>query len=192
MPRRSCQTALHHIVEAFTRWIAPILSFTADEIWQSIPGERTDTVFVAEWAALPRLPEDAALSESYWQQIAAVKTAVNKVLETKKSEGIQKSLEASITLYADGELQKNLQQLGDELRFVLICSGTQVKSLSDAANADETELSGLKMSVSKIDAEKCERCWHHREDVGSHAGHETICGRCVDNVAGDGESRQYA
>ncbi len=192
LPRRSCQTALHYIVEAFTRWIAPILSFTAEEIWEAIPGERTDTVFIAEWTELPRLAESEALGESYWQQIAAVKNAVNKVLETKKSEGVQKSLEAGITLYADGDLLANLQQLGDELRFVLICSGAEVKPLSEAGEAEATELDGLKMSVAKIEAEKCERCWHHREDVGSHAGHETICGRCVDNVAGEGESRQYA
>ncbi|MFL0795980.1 MAG: isoleucine--tRNA ligase [Cellvibrionaceae bacterium] len=192
LPRRSCQTALHYIVEAFTRWIAPILSFTAEEIWEAIPGERTDTVFIAEWTELPRLAESEALGESYWQQIAAVKNAVNKVLETKKSEGVQKSLEAGITLYADGNLLANLQQLGDELRFVLICSGAEVKPLSEAGEAEATELDGLKMSVAKIEAEKCERCWHHRDDVGSHAGHETICGRCVDNVAGEGESRQYA
>lgn len=192
LPRRSCQTALHYIIEAFTRWIAPILSFTADEIWASIPGERSDTVFVAEWTELPRLTGDDALGETYWQQIAAVKNAVNKVLETKKGEGIQKSLEASITLYAEGGLLENLQRLGDELRFVLICSEAQVKPVSEAENADESELEGLSVAVAKLSAEKCDRCWHHREDVGSHAGHETICGRCVDNVAGDGESRQYA
>lgn len=190
LPRRSCQTAMHQIIEALTRWIAPILSFTAEELWPAIPGERSDTVFVSEWIALPTLKDDS--QREFWSHIAAAKNAYNKVLEQKKSDGINKNLQAEVMLYADGDLFEALNALGDELRFVLIASAAQVSPLSEAGDADETEVEGLKVSLTLTDNVKCERCWHHREDVGSHQGHEDICGRCVENVAGDGEQRAYA
>ncbi|WP_237060489.1 isoleucine--tRNA ligase [Microbulbifer sediminum] len=193
VPRRSAQTALYHIVQAFTRWVAPILSFTADELWQSIPGDKGDNVFVEEWYPLPRLPADADKGADYWAAIAAVKTAVNKVLEEQRAAGnIGGSLQAAVTLYADDELREKLLELQDELRFVLICSSTSVQRLSDAAGAHETELPGLKVDVRKVDHPKCARCWHYREDVGQNPKHPEICGRCVENVEGSGEVRHYA
>ncbi len=193
LARRSAQTALFHIVEALTRWIAPILSFTADELWQSIPGDRSEPVFIAEWYKLERLPQDESMGEQFWQQVAAVKTAVNKVLELKRGEGVVGgSLGAEVTLYCDAELQSLLACLGDELRFVLIVSGVEISGLSAASGAETTDLAGLQVAVAKSEHDKCERCWHHRQDVGKHAGHETICGRCVDNVAGEGERRAFA
>ncbi len=187
--RRSAQTALYYIIEAFTRWIAPILSFTADELWQQIPGERQGNVFIAEWFELPRLPADTAMSDSYWTLIADVKTAVNKVIEAKRADGIVGgSLDAAVTLCCDGELAEQLNALGDELRFVLIASAAVVGS----GNGEPTDVEGLNVLVEKADGEKCGRCWHYREDVGSHAGHEEICGRCVENVSGDGEVRHFA
>ncbi|MFI2813087.1 isoleucine--tRNA ligase [Microbulbifer sp. JSM ZJ756] len=193
VPRRSAQTALYHIVQAFTRWVAPILSFTADELWQSIPGEKGESVFVAEWYALPRLDADADKGADYWAAIAAVKTAVNKVLEEQRAAGnIGGSLQAVVTLYADDDLREKLLELQDELRFVLICSSTSVQRLSDAAGAHATELDGLKVEVRKVDHPKCARCWHYREDVGANAAHPEICGRCVENVEGAGEERHYA
>ncbi len=190
LPRRSCQTAMYHIIEAFTRWIAPILSFTAEELWATIPGERSDTVFTAEWIQLPTLAD--ATQREFWSKIAQAKNAYNKVLEQKKSEGINKNLQAEVVLYADGDLYSALNALGDELRFVLIASAAKVLPLSEAGDADSSELDGLKVKISLTDKVKCERCWHHREDVGSHEGHDDICGRCVDNIAGDGEKRDYA
>ncbi|SDK80060.1 isoleucine--tRNA ligase [Microbulbifer yueqingensis] len=191
--RRSAQTALYHIVQAFVRWIAPILSFTADELWQFIPGERGDTVFTEEWYPLPKLPADAAMGADYWADIARVKTAVNKVLEEQRGTGnIGGSLQAAVTLYADNGLREKLLELQDELRFVLICSSTSVQRLSDAAGAHETELEGLKVDVRKVEHPKCARCWHYRADVGADPRHPEICGRCVENVEGAGEERHYA
>ncbi|WP_193166343.1 isoleucine--tRNA ligase [Microbulbifer hainanensis] len=191
--RRSAQTALYHIVQAFTRWVAPILSFTADELWQFIPGNKGESIFVEEWYPLPKLPADADKGADYWVAIAQVKTAVNKVLEEQRAAGnIGGSLQAAVTLYADEDLREKLLELADELRFVLICSSTSVQRLSDAAGAEATELAGLRVSVSKVDHPKCARCWHYRADVGADPAHPDICSRCVDNVTGKGEERHYA
>ncbi|GAA5446044.1 isoleucine--tRNA ligase [Microbulbifer sp. NBRC 101763] len=191
--RRSAQTALYHIVQAFVRWIAPILSFTAEELWQFIPGANADSVFIEEWYPLPKLPAEAGKGADYWAAIAEVKTAVNKVLEEQRGAGaIGGSLQAAVTLYASDDLREKLLELENELRFVLICSSTSVQPLSDAAGAEATEMEGLKVSVSKVDHPKCARCWHYRADVGGNSDYPDICGRCVENVAGEGEVRHYA
>ncbi|MCW8127489.1 isoleucine--tRNA ligase [Microbulbifer halophilus] len=193
VPRRSAQTALYHIVQAFARWIAPILSFTAEEVWQQLPGEKAESVFLAEWYALPKLPAGTDKGADYWAAIADVKTAVNKVLEEQRGAGnIGGSLQAAVTLYADDDLREKLSELQDELRFVLICSSTSVQRLSDAAGAHATELEGLKVDVRKVDHPKCARCWHYREDVGADPEHPEICSRCVENISGAGEERHYA
>lgn len=190
--RRSAQSALYHIVEAFVRWIAPICSFTADEIWQAMPGEKTGTVFTAEWYDLPRLPNDAALGNDYWQFIAKVKTAVNKTIEAKRNAGeVGGSLAAEVTLYCSDAVAEKLTHLKNELRFVLICSSVTVAPASDT-EGEATEVEGLRVAVAKSAHEKCARCWHHREDVGQHAAHPEICGRCVENIDGEGESREFA
>ena len=191
LARRSAQSAIYHIAEAFSRWVAPILSFTAEEIWTFIPGDREASIFLAEWYSLP-LAESTSITDSDWALIAEARNAVNKVLEGKKEEGIQKSLEAEVTLYADSELQNALSKLGDELRFVLITSEAHLKPITEAGGAEPTEVEGLKLSVVKTAYAKCERCWHHREDVGAHKEYPEICGRCVDNVSGSGEQRLYA
>ena len=193
--RRSCQTALYHIVEALVRWMAPITSFTAQEIWQEMPGERGKFVFTETWYnGFNSFTQDGALDDDFWQQIMAVKDAVNRALEqARKAQVLGGSLEADITLYADEALKTQLDLLGDELRFVLITSGATVKASAEKTDdAEKTDVSGLFVSVAKTAGEKCVRCWHHREDVGSHAGHEELCGRCVTNVDGDGEVRHYA
>ena len=193
--RRSCQTALYHIVEALVRWMAPITSFTAQEIWQEMPGERGKFVFTETWYdGFNSFTQDGALDDDFWQQIMAVKDAVNQALEqARKAQVLGGSLEADITLYADEALKTQLDLLGDELRFVLITSGATVKASAEKTDdAEKTDVSGLFVSVAKTAGEKCVRCWHHREDVGSHAGHEELCGRCVTNVDGDGEVRRYA
>jgi isoleucyl-tRNA synthetase len=188
--RRSCQTAMHIIIEALTRWIAPILSFTADELWKAMPGEREANVFIAEWTSIPTLSDEN--QRAFWQRIAEVKHAFNKVLEGKKKDGINKSLQAEVTLYADDALFADLSSLANELRFVLITSQAEVRPLLEAGDADATELDGLKVKLVKTEAARCERCWHHREDLGQHAGHESICQRCVDNIEGEGEVRTFA
>ena len=190
--RRSAQTALYHIANALVRWITPILSFTADELWQAMPGYSGDEVFTQEWLELPALNSSAVMNDKYWDDIAAVKTAVNKVLETMRGDGLGKSLEADVTLYCSDALKTKLDALSDELRFVLITSSANVRPLADANNALETDVEGLLLSIVKTDHAKCDRCWHHCEDIGSHEGHEDICGRCVENIEGGGEKRNYA
>ena len=192
LARRSAQTALQHVIEAMVRWIAPILSFTADEIWPTIAGERESNVFVAEWYQLPTVPSDT-FSDTYWELIAQVKDAVNKVLEAKRSAGeVGGSLGAEVVLYCDENLQSELQKLANELRFVLITSTAEVRPIGEAENADTTDVTGLLVAVKKSEYVKCERCWHHRADVGANATHPTICLRCVENVSGKGEARSFA
>ncbi|HRF87241.1 MAG TPA: isoleucine--tRNA ligase [Pseudomonadales bacterium] len=189
--RRSCQTALYHIIEAMTRWLTPILSFTAEELWKEIPGARSDTVFTAEWYVLPKITESSAFSHAEWQQIMAVKEAVNKALEAlRASGGIGSSLQAEVTLYCSDSWQSVLQKLGNELRFVLLSSRADIQPLCDAGDA--TDLDGLRVAVMASAHAKCVRCWHYREDVGAHAEDPELCGRCVENVNGAGEQRRFA
>ncbi len=192
LARRSAQTALQYVIEAKVRWIAPILSFTADEIWKEIAGEREANVFVAEWYQLPAMSADS-FADSYWELIAQVKDAVNKVLEAKRTAGeVGGSLGAEVILYCDEKLQAELSKLANELRFVLITSTAEIRPLGEAQGADATDVAGLQVAVKKSEHAKCERCWHHRADVGANNAHPTICLRCVENVDGAGETRHFA
>jgi isoleucyl-tRNA synthetase len=199
--QRSCQTALYYIVEALVRWMAPIMSFTADEIWNEMPTKQADGqdrgkfVFSEDWyQGLFGLDEGEKFNNAYWTSVQKVRGAVNKLLEAARSDKtIGGSLQAEVTLYANDEIAEQLNALQEELRFVLITSKAAVKPLAEKdAAAQETEIEGLWVSVVKTEAEKCDRCWHHAESVGTIAGHETICQRCVTNIEGDGETRQFA
>ncbi|RYY73162.1 MAG: isoleucine--tRNA ligase [Gammaproteobacteria bacterium] len=196
LARRSAQTALQHVIEAMVRWIAPILSFTADEIWPTITGMREENVFVSEWYKLPSVSADT-FSDSYWELVAQVKDAVNKVLEAKRGAGeVGGSLGAEVILYCDEKLQTELKKLANELRFVLITSTAEVRSLNERSlvvdQGETTDVSGLYVAVKKSDHQKCARCWHHRADVGSNTKYVDICLRCVENVDGSGETRSFA
>ncbi|WP_110969575.1 isoleucine--tRNA ligase [Pseudomonas huaxiensis] len=193
--RRSCQTALYHISEALVRWIAPILAFTADELWQYLPGERNESVMLNTWyQGLSELPEGIELDRAYWDRVMAVKAAVNKELENQRSaKAIGGNLQAEVTLFADESLGNDLVKLGNELRFVLITSAASVAPFVEApADAVVTDVAGLKLKVVKSGHAKCGRCWHFRADVGINPAHPEICGRCVDNISGSGEVRHYA
>jgi isoleucyl-tRNA synthetase len=193
--RRSAQTAMCHIAEALVRWIAPILSFTAEEIWENLPGQRSQSVFLETWyQGLRELDVDEPMGRDYWRRLMAVRAAVNREMEARRAEGeLRGSLDASVILYVDGELASLLASLGDELRFVLITSDAVIAAPADApAEAAATEIEGLQVLVRPSGAEKCERCWHRREDVGASAAHPTLCGRCVENVDGSGEQRRFA
>ncbi len=193
--RRSCQSALFHICEALVRWVAPILSFTAEEIWQFLPGERAESVMLATWYEnLARLPQGAELDNAYWQRVMAVKGAVNKELENlRATKAIGASLQAEVTLFGDDALRGDLAKLGDELRFALITSAAATAPLAEApADAVVTEVEGLKLKIVKSAHAKCGRCWHLRADVGSHAEHPELCSRCVSNIEGKGEVRHHA
>ncbi|MDF2178230.1 isoleucine--tRNA ligase [Aliiglaciecola sp. CAU 1673] len=193
--RRSCQTALYHIAEAMVRWMAPIMSFTAQEIWQALPGKRDKYVFTDTWyQALEDMQLGGEIDDADWQQLILVKDEVNKTLERARRDGvIGGSLEAEVTLYAEPGVYNAISKLADELRFVLITSAAKVQK--DAERPDDlplSEMPGLWVAVAKSAGKKCVRCWHHREDVGSHAKHEELCSRCIENVEGQGEQRHYA
>ena len=195
LARRSAQTALYHIIQAVVRWIAPILSFTAHEIWQVIPKAGADSVFLTQWYdGLATLPEDSTqplLTRAYWQQVMAVKTAVNKEIEEARNrKEVGSGLSAEVALYVSPELHQVLALLGDELRFVLITSSATL--LPQNGEGQATEVAGLNVKVTASIYTKCVRCWHYRADVGSNVAHPEICLRCVDNVTGQGEVRYFA
>ena len=195
LPRRSCQSAMYHIIEAMSRWLAPILSFTAEEIWRHLPGERDKTVFTATWyQGLFALDAGDPFDRAFWSRVLAVRTAIGRQLEAARNAGeIGAALDAEIDLYCAPELQAVLNRLGDELRFVLITSEARVHELAERpADAEESDLDGLAVRIRPSKHQKCVRCWHRRDDVGGHAEHPELCGRCVENLDGAGELRRYA
>jgi isoleucyl-tRNA synthetase len=178
--------------------MAPILSFTAEEIWQQIPGERSESVLLETWYGdLFELDDNDTLNMDSWLRILETRSAVSKQLETLRgSNQIGSSLDAEVTLFCDGSLQADLNKLDDELRFVLITSEANTHA-PDTTNTDMvmTKLdSGETIGIYARASEhnKCIRCWHHRADVGKHSEHPELCGRCVENVAGSGEQRRFA
>jgi len=198
LARRSAQTAMYHIIEAMARWMAPVLSFTAEETWQNIPGEHNESVFLNSWYELPQVTTSKELGLEQWHLIAEVRDAVNKELEQLRiAGGIGSGLAAEVKLYCGREIHDLLAKLGDELRFVLITSyaGIELVKETPPTEAQHFTLSSndeLWIAVAPSQYSKCVRCWHHREDVGQHTEHSELCGRCVENVAGGGESRQFA
>lgn len=202
--RRSAQTAMYMITDALVRWIAPVLSFTADEIWQHLrkhsaqdKANRAQTVFTQTYSdSLFALDEKAAICGDDWQAITHIRDAVSKSLETLRSAGdIGGALEASVTIYASAEVASVLEKLGDELRFVFITSTATVSSMdSKPANTDTLSVNGHDFAVhsSKATGEKCVRCWHLRDDVGSDEQYPEVCSRCISNVHGQGEHRAIA
>lgn len=179
LPRRSAQTTLYHIAHALLRWIAPVLSFTAQEAWQVLKGTQ-GYIFTAEWYQLPDFQMND-ISHEDWDQVALIKDTVNKSIEQARSDKIVSSnLTAKVTITAPQDIADILNKFGDELRFVFITSDATVKS-------GDT----LSTTITPADGTKCVRCWHVRTDVGTHAEHPEICGRCVQNLD-DGEMRLYA
>ncbi|MCH9698504.1 MAG: isoleucine--tRNA ligase [Gammaproteobacteria bacterium] len=192
--RRSTQTAMLHIAEALVRWLGPIASFTADEIWEHMPGQRSASVFLETWySGLQTLPDNTSMDRGFWQTINEVREQVSKAMEVKRNDGlIKSSLEATVELYCEESLQSLLATLGSELRFIFICSQVEVKTFAQASEQTEaTDLNSLKLNILATEHNKCVRCWHLREDVGNHAEHPELCSRCVDNVAGSGEVREF-
>ena len=196
--RRSAQTALFHIAEAMCRWLAPILSFTADEIWQHLPGEHGESVQLENWyQGLFGLDKDEPMNMDFWQQVLETRSAVSKQLEALRVDNkIGSSLDAEVTVYCNGELHQHLNKLDNELRFVMITSEARLGSPDEKQDsAIEAKLSDgntIHIMAAASGHDKCVRCWHHRADVGNDKQHPELCGRCVENVAGDGEDRRYA
>jgi isoleucyl-tRNA synthetase len=179
--RRSAQSALWHILQAFTKLMAPILSFTAEEVWQVLVGDVEQSVMFQTWHELPK-PEAEGDLLTKWSQIRTVRAEVTKSLEALREAGqIGSSLQAEVELHCGSEKYELLASLADDLKFVLICSkAVLVKSDQD------------KLVAQAATHGKCERCWHVREDVGATAEHPTLCGRCVSNLYGKGEARAHA
>lgn len=194
LARRSAQTALFHIAEAMVRWIAPVLSFTADEIWQLLPGDRSSSVFAARWHQLPAVEPSGETVD--WQRLTEVRDAVKKVLEELRVKGVIGSgLNAQLRLYADDELRRSLAALAEELRFWFITSDAQVlPATKRPAQAIEAKLPNGEILWIEAEASphaRCERCWHQRPEVGASEEHPALCGRCILNVDGSGERRLY-
>jgi isoleucyl-tRNA synthetase len=198
LARRSAQTAVFHIVESMVRWFAPVMSFTAEEIWKYLPGERAESVLFSEWYEFPEIPKDPnGMDLQFWQKVIEVRDAVNKELEALRTSGeIGANLQAEVGLYCGREIHDLLNRLEDELRFVLITSAARLYVAGEPPReAQHVTLSSndeIWISVSASDHEKCERCWHYRDDVGSNKQHPTLCGRCIENIEGDGEPRTFA
>lgn len=191
LARRSCQTALYHISEALVRWMAPIMSFTADEIWHYLPGKRNQFVFTEQfYSDLFTLSDDESMNDEYWNTILRVRGEVNRVLEQARNDKvIGGSLEAAVTLYAKPALAAQLTQLQNELRFVLLTSEAIVKPFEEGTEALATDINELKIAFAKANGDKCPRCWHYtvQNDPETH-----LCHRCQINVEGSGEPRHFA
>jgi isoleucyl-tRNA synthetase len=181
--RRSAQTVLYHIAQGLLRVMAPFLSFTAEEAWKVFQPGR-DTIFTETYYVYPEVPGADAL-RSKWALLRAVRGNVTKALEeARAADRIGSSLQAEVTIRAAGEAYEALASLHDDLKFVLITSSATLVKVD--AEADE----GVDVVASKY--MKCERCWHYRADVGAHAEHPTLCGRCFSNLFGEGETRSAA
>ena len=182
--RRAAQTALHHILQTLTRLIAPVLSFTAEEIWRTLNADPHESVFLHGHYAIPAKSETAPL-RARWSRLREIRALALKAIEEQRSAGaIGSSLQGELAFAAAAADYELLTSLGDDLRFVMITSRAVVNPISDDAP--------LAISVAASPQSKCERCWHYRADVGSNADHPTICGRCVGNLFGEGEKRFYA
>ena len=177
LARRSAQTALHQITHAMLRWMAPFLSFTAEEAWKIFGG--SESIFVEKFQALGQ-PDDGLLAK--WERIRAIRDVVNKDIEALRAAGqVGASLQANVVLTVPPEDYALLSSLGDDLKFVFIVSTINLVAGS-----------ALHTGVTASSDAKCERCWHYRDDVGQDAAHPTICGRCTSNLHGSGEARTHA
>jgi isoleucyl-tRNA synthetase len=185
--RRSSQTAMYHILEALTRWVAPILSFTADELWEYLPGERNESVMLNTWYdQLIPLPETEKLDLVSWEQIFKVREIVSKAIEEKRNAGLVKGgLTTEVIIKAGEQWYKPLQLVGEELKFILITSKVEL-IIDDISN------SAIEVQVVASAHKRCDRCWHQVNEVGRNAVHPELCDRCIDNIDGDGEERHYA
>jgi len=199
--RRSAQSAMHRILEALVRWLAPVLSFTAEEIWTLIPGARGESVLFETWSDALNPLQGSPEQRAAWAELFAVRSAVAKMLESMRNNGtLGASLEADVTLYADflpfaDLLSANSQQALEELHFFFITSGFKVASPAnkpDDAVELKTDRVTVWISAARSEATKCIRCWHYRTDVGVDQSNPEICGRCVSNLPGHpGETRQF-
>ena len=191
-PRRSAQTALYHLADAMVRWLAPILSFTAEEVWSFMPGERSPSVFLNTWHSFPAGAERESAID--WPAFIALKADVARQLERLRTAGeIGAPLDAEVTIYAPEAEAQRFDALGDELRFLLITSQAKVVATNTPpTDSVPSHAENVWIEVKPSTQPKCVRCWHLRPDVGSDPRHPELCARCVINIEGPGEERKFA
>jgi isoleucyl-tRNA synthetase len=192
LPRRSAQTAMYHIADAMVRWLAPILSFTSEEVWSFMPGVRNESVFLNTWHQFPAGAERG--SEIDWPALIALKADVARQLERLRTAGqIGAPLEAEVAIYAPAAEAQKFSALRDELRFLLITSQARViESDTPPSEAVPSQAENVWIEVKPSSQPKCVRCWNLRSDVGSDPAHPELCARCVVNIDGPGEERRFA
>ena len=192
LPRRSAQTAMYHIADAMVRWLAPILSFTSEEVWSFMPGVRNESVFLNTWHQFPAGAERG--SEIDWPALIALKADVARQLERLRTAGqIGAPLEAEVAIYAPAAEAQKFSALRDELRFLLITSQARViESDPPPSEAVPSQAENVWIEVKPSSQPKCVRCWNLRSDVGSDPAHPELCARCVVNIDGPGEERKFA
>jgi isoleucyl-tRNA synthetase len=190
--RRSAQTALWHIAECMVRWLAPILSFTAEEMWEHLHGQRAESVFLSTWHELPALPA----SDIDWAALIALRADVARELERLRVAGqIGAPLDAEVSIWCEPAQYGQLSALGDELRFFMITSQAVVHAPGGPVPDDAVpapSLAGVLIRVRVAADPKCVRCWQHRPDVGTLSEHPGLCVRCAGNLAMPGELRQFS
>ncbi len=191
-PRRSAQTAVHHVSQAMVRWIAPILSFTAEEVWGFLPNSPNESVFLNTWHVFPAGVERESPID--WAALIALKKDVARDLERLRAAGeIGAPLDAEVTVYVSLAEAARYQVLRDELRFLLITSQARVvETDTPSASGVPTSHPDVWIEVKPSGQPKCVRCYHLRSDVGSDPRHPELCARCVVNVEGPGEERHFA
>jgi isoleucyl-tRNA synthetase len=185
---------MYHILEALVRWIAPVLSYTAEEIWALMPGEREDSVLMSQWYEGLFALDDGLYDRTFWQQTMELIDTVNEAIEPlRRDKVIRGSLEATVRIEALNENSREfLEKWGDELRFILIVSEASMESGQVAESESCYETPEYRVWIEKNSDTKCVRCWHQREDVGQSTEHPELCSRCIENVDGQGEERRLA
>ena len=198
--RRSAQSAMYRIGEALVRWIAPVLSFTAEEIWPLLPGERGESVLFATWYEGLASTQGSPDQRRWWADLLAIRAAAARLLESMRASGaIGASLQADVVAHADAATRARYEEVAGELRFFFITSGLRLADLAVLPDPEgRTDVQGVEIdggtawvAATPSDAAKCVRCWHYQPDVGTHAAHPELCGRCVINVEGPGEVRRF-
>ncbi|MGB4858252.1 MAG: class I tRNA ligase family protein, partial [Dokdonella sp.] len=193
--RRSAQSAMYRILQALVRWLAPILSFTAEEIWALAPGRSSASVLLETWYDGLSARRASAEQRRWWSDLQVIRTAVSRLLEGMRNGGaIGASLQAEVTLFVDADTRQRYTDAADELHFYFITSGLKLADVDDKpADAVKVDLAGSEVWVSAVasSADKCVRCWHYVADVGSHADDPELCGRCIGNIEGPGETRRW-
>lgn len=194
--RRSGQTAMYLVLEAMVRWMAPILSFTADEIWQHMPARGLGSPLFSTWfEGLAPLPDAAAIGPAQWALLMELREATMRRLEPmRQSKAIGSGLDAEVDVFLPEAALAQLRDCGSELRFLLLVSEVRLHAAAAAppgALEFTTAAGPARIDAAVTSHSKCTRCWHHRADVGAHADHPELCGRCVENVDGEGERREW-